>query len=259
MLLFLILLAHVWNNLDVAIQQTWVWKCFGCSSFSGGEQQERVMSPGFDALRRGHAAVGSDDPYPDCNPTPQKHVPGPFDDDDSDFVPGPFDDDDSDFVPGPFVTKFPAAKCCPSSPGRNVTPANSPSKYSAHHVPSSYHGGKVTPAKLPSTIMVNYFSPGVKRSAFSWCWCEYVPCQVPFQDDGKGSSLSAGVKAIPAKSASKTTGKRSLLLLVLKPCLVHLNWRAIFAKHNPVSEKGRCTPLGHQMQHHLRTFPGDLS
>lgn len=124
------------------------------------------MSPCFDALR-GHAAVGSDDPYPDCNPTPQKHVPGPF------------------------VTKFPAAKCCPSSPGRNVTPANSPSKFSAHHAPSSYHGGKVTPAKLPSTIMVNYISPGVKRS-----------------------SPGAGVSTFPAKYPSKMMAKVLLLVLV---------------------------------------------
>ena len=58
-----------------------------------------VTSPGFDALRR-RVAVGSDDSYPDCNPTPQKPVPGPFDDDDSYCVPGSFVEDDSDFVPG---------------------------------------------------------------------------------------------------------------------------------------------------------------
>ena len=48
-----------------------------------------VTSPSFDALG-GCVAVESDDSDPDCNPTPRKRVPGPFDDDDYDFLPGPF-------------------------------------------------------------------------------------------------------------------------------------------------------------------------
>lgn len=88
----------------------------------------RVMSLGFDALR-GCAAMGSDDSDPNCNPSPQECVPGPF------------DDNDSDFVPGPFETKLTAAKHSPSSPGKNVTPSKSPSDLTAKHAPYD-HGGR---------------------------------------------------------------------------------------------------------------------